>query len=158
MLVWEPVYQAASAALVTRTSGQVLMVASPYRSDLVLPGGVVEADESPAAAAEREVLEETGLIVSVSRLLVLQHLPADGDRTSALRFVFDCASVHEDVGLRHQESEVSELLWLSPSEATARHATRGRHRLAVALEAQRTATTIYLDDRGALPAIGEASS
>ena len=154
MGVWEPVYQAASAALLTRESGEVLMVASPYRSDLVLPGGVVEEDESPASAAEREVAEETGLDVSVSRLLVVQHLQAEGNRTSSLRFVFDCAPVPPGVVLRPQDAEVSELLWLSPAEATAKHAARGRRRLAVALEARVAGTTVYLDDRGVLPAAG----
>jgi len=149
--VWEPVYQAASAVVVTGQAREVLMVKSPYRSDLVLPGGIVEPDESPASAAEREVAEETGLAVAVSRLLVVEYIPAGHQRTSALRFVFDSPSVPEDAVLRPRPGEVSELFWLLAREAVARHAARGRRRLAVALHARTTGSTVYLDHRRALP-------
>lgn len=77
MIVWEPVYQAASAVLMNRRCGEVLLVATPYRDGLVLPGGIVEPGESPAGAAEREVREETGLEIRVTRLLALDlALPA----------------------------------------------------------------------------------
>lgn len=46
-----PAHQLAAAVLVQNTDGKVLMVASPYRHDLVLPGGIVEDNESPADAA-----------------------------------------------------------------------------------------------------------
>jgi 8-oxo-dGTP pyrophosphatase MutT (NUDIX family) len=55
----QPPHVAASAFLVTNESGLTLLVANPYREGLVLPGGVVESGESPAAAAEREALEES---------------------------------------------------------------------------------------------------
>lgn len=151
MGVWEPVYQAASGVIITNESGEVLMVASPYRPDLVLPGGIVEPNESPAATAEREVREETGLIVRVSRLLVVEHLPAGTDRPSALRFVFDGPSVSGNTVLHAQDDEVSQLLWLPQAEAVARHAGRGRRRLALALQARAHDSGLYLDDRGVLP-------
>lgn len=49
----------------------ILMVrhVEPTRSYWTLPGGGVEAGETPAEAAVREVWEETGLRVKVTRLL-----------------------------------------------------------------------------------------
>jgi 8-oxo-dGTP pyrophosphatase MutT (NUDIX family) len=44
----------------------------PDREYFVLPGGAVEDDESVEAAAVREVLEETGLLVTIDRLLFVE--------------------------------------------------------------------------------------
>ncbi|MGZ6792254.1 MAG: NUDIX domain-containing protein [Mycobacteriales bacterium] len=52
--------------------GRLLMVQrsrNPQRGLWSLPGGFVDADEDPRAAAARECLEETGLVVEVGRVL-----------------------------------------------------------------------------------------
>lgn len=41
----------------------------PYQGYWTLPGGFVDAGEDPGSAAERECLEETGLIVSITGLM-----------------------------------------------------------------------------------------
>lgn len=51
---------AAPGMVLADQDGLTLLVRTHNRSDLVLPGGVVEQGESPTAAAEREVLEEVG--------------------------------------------------------------------------------------------------
>ncbi|MGD8603711.1 MAG: NUDIX hydrolase [Anaerolineales bacterium] len=61
----------ASAALIVR-DGRVLLVRrvnEPARGQWTLPAGFVDAGEDPAAAAERECLEETGLTVRVQALI-----------------------------------------------------------------------------------------
>jgi ADP-ribose pyrophosphatase YjhB (NUDIX family) len=58
-------------AIIRDDSGRVLLVRranEPGRGLWSLPGGRVEPDETEKAAVAREVLEETGLVVSVEAL------------------------------------------------------------------------------------------
>ncbi|HVU61770.1 MAG TPA: NUDIX domain-containing protein [Mycobacteriales bacterium] len=66
----EPVICA--GAVVRDAGGRLLLVrrgTPPAQGSWTLPGGRVEPGENPAAAAAREVREETGLDVDVGRLL-----------------------------------------------------------------------------------------
>jgi 8-oxo-dGTP diphosphatase len=61
----------AAAILLEDDSGRVLLVRranEPFRGSWSLPAGFVDAHEDPARAAERECLEETGLIVRATRV------------------------------------------------------------------------------------------
>lgn len=61
-----------AAAILLEQDGRVLLVRrtnEPYRGFWTLPAGFVDADEDPRQAAERECLEETGLIVRATAVL-----------------------------------------------------------------------------------------
>jgi 8-oxo-dGTP pyrophosphatase MutT (NUDIX family) len=147
-----PHHLAAAALLITDRGGRVLMVATDYRDTLVLPGGIIEPDEPPAAAAEREVLEETGLYRRARRLLVVQHIPPRPPLESVLQFVFDTDPVAIDAELVPQPGEVRELIWLDPEAAAAASNPPGAVRLRAALDARRDGITRYLDGMAAAPA------
>ncbi len=60
-----------SAAARVVQEGRILLVqrsASPWQGCWYLPAGYVEVDEDPAQAAERELLEETGLVAKAGAL------------------------------------------------------------------------------------------
>jgi ADP-ribose pyrophosphatase YjhB (NUDIX family) len=64
-----------------RRGNQVLLVKrgnDPKKGLWVLPAGFMEWDEDPQAAARREALEETGLVIRIERLLDVFHTPDDG--------------------------------------------------------------------------------
>ena len=78
----------AAGALFRDDAGRVLLVKPTYKDGWEIPGGYVEAGESPRAAAAREVKEELGLDIDLTAMLVLDWAPhpAEGDK---LLIIFD---------------------------------------------------------------------
>lgn len=66
------------ALVLIQESGKLLLVRQNYGEQYwSLPGGVVEVGETITGAAIREVQEETGLHVSITRVVGLYSLPED---------------------------------------------------------------------------------
>lgn len=105
--------------LIRDERGRVLLVNPAYKPDWDLPGGMVEANESPMAAARREVLEELGVEVTVGRLLVVDWVPAHGPWDDSLMFVFDGGVMSGDQAraVRVVEGELAEFRFVDPRDA-----------------------------------------
>ena len=67
------------ASLVVLSEGRLLVVKPTYRDGWLLPGGVVDQDESPARACVREAQEELGLQLALDRLVLVDHAAAAAD-------------------------------------------------------------------------------
>jgi 8-oxo-dGTP diphosphatase len=101
------VHRISCGALVVR-EGKILLVrhVRPNRYDFwAAPGGGVEGSEELEAAAEREVLEETGLVVRASRLAYIDHLWNQTDRTVKFWFLADYVSGERNVSANPAEGE-----------------------------------------------------
>ena len=83
--------------IVYDSESRVLLVRQSADGLWSTPGGVIEPDETPAEAVIREVSEETGLKVTVVRLLGVHGGPEfvvdypNGDRSQYVSAVFECA-------------------------------------------------------------------
>ncbi|QYR22443.1 NUDIX domain-containing protein [Paenibacillus sp. sptzw28] len=65
-----------AAAVILDSEGRVLLVKHSYgKNNWDLPGGKAEKDESAQETAKREVLEETGLEVTVGQLTGIYYDP-----------------------------------------------------------------------------------
>jgi ADP-ribose pyrophosphatase YjhB (NUDIX family) len=101
-----------AAAVLVEQDGRVLLVRranEPYRGLWTLPAGFVNGGEDPAKAAARECLEETGLVVDVSRVLdVIAGL--EHDRGADFLIVYEAQIVS---GQLHPADDADAVEWFS---------------------------------------------
>ncbi|TCC32445.1 NUDIX domain-containing protein [Kribbella sindirgiensis] len=135
---------AAGGALIRDPAGRILFLEPTYKPTLDIPGGIVESDESPYEACCREVREEIGLDLAISRLLVVDWVPAHGPWSDSLAFVFDGGVLdHEPLVL--DPTEVRAHHFLALPEATPRLRPSMTRRLTLAQQALTTNTHVYAD-------------
>ena len=98
---------------------RVLLVEPTYKPDWLLPGGAVEAGESPYEAAAREVEEELGLTVRPGRLLLVEWFPPRPDRTEGVGFVYDGGVLDETraAAIQLPPDELSRWAWCTVEQA-----------------------------------------
>ncbi len=100
----------AAGALIFDEQNRLLLVKPVYKGGWSLPGGVVEADESPKAACIREIREELGLDQFIGRMLVVDYTPPNGEKTESLMFIYDGGVLSQEAlnGIRLQAEELEE--------------------------------------------------
>ena len=103
----------AAGGVVVR-DGRVCLVHRPRYDDWTLPKGKLDDGESFAAAALREVHEETGLRCELREELEPARYRDHKDRPKLVRYW--AMAVVADDGLTPND-EVDELRWATPSEA-----------------------------------------
>ncbi|MGL4225789.1 MAG: bifunctional NUDIX hydrolase/phosphatase PAP2 family protein [Vibrio sp.] len=94
------------ALCLIRSDNKLLLTKEVLTGKLSLPGGTIEAGETPPMAAQRETWQETGMVVSVERLL--------GQTATAL--VYECVSESQIIAYSYQNDlGGNELpIWFAP--------------------------------------------
>ena len=140
------VARSAAGALFLDAEGRVLIVEPTYKDYWEIPGGMLEAGETPSQACAREVEEELGLTVPPGRLLVVDWAPHPvlGDR---VLFVFDGGTLDpgQFAAISLQAEELASYALVEPDEVPARLIPRLARRVTAALSARSAGTTSYLE-------------
>jgi len=89
----------------------------PRRGEWTVPGGLVEIGEKLREATEREVLEETGLVVKAGPVLdVFDSIYRDSEGRTEYHYVlvdFLCEFVSGEL---KPASDISDARWITPAE------------------------------------------
>ncbi|WP_030346254.1 NUDIX domain-containing protein [Streptomyces sp. NRRL S-1022] len=136
----------AAGALFFDAAGRVLMVEPSYKDYWEIPGGYVEAGESPLHAAIREVQEELGITPPIGRLLAVDWAPneAEGDK---VLYLFDGGQLtQDDLGaITLQPEELKSFAFVSQAQITERTIPRLARRIRAAVEARASSAPVYLE-------------
>lgn len=104
-----PKHSVSVAGIVVRDDGRVLVIKRDDNGSWEAPGGVLELDESFEAGVQREVLEETGLAVTVERLTGVYKNLTHG----IVALVYRCRPAG---GEPHTTEEAREIRWMTKEE------------------------------------------
>jgi 8-oxo-dGTP pyrophosphatase MutT (NUDIX family) len=138
----------AAGALCRDHAGNVLLVDPVYHDTWDLPGGVVEADESPNAACRREVAEETGLTRPAGRLLVVDWVPAESERPEELVLIYDGGVLGpaDIAAITVPDDELNGFAFFPPGEVGGRVRPVVGRRVTACLQALATGAAAELED------------
>lgn len=125
----------AAGAVVLRRGQQVLLVHRPRYDDWSFPKGKLDRGEQPAAAAVREVAEETGLHVRLGVPLSSQRYPVAGRRAKVVHYWVGRVVGGDDVSGYAVNHEIDDVAWV-PVDKAARLLTYDYDRATLG-EAQR---------------------
>lgn len=124
---------------------RILLVRKTYGNGWDIPGGYVDAGESPAAACQRELKEELGIQREAERLLVVDWAPRanEGDK---ILYVFDCGNLGADEErIQLAGDELDRWEWIPVGRLPEYVIPRLASRLTSAYQARAARTQLYLE-------------
>lgn len=137
-----------SAKVVIRDeAGRIILVNPTYKEYWDLPGGMVEANEPPRRAAEREITEELGFHPKIGDLLGIDWIGSHGPWDDQLIFTFD-GGILADVAMRKLrivDGEISEFGFFLSSNASRLLRNDVAQRLMHAVESLETYHIRYME-------------
>ena len=99
------------SAAIFDEQGRILLTRRADNGQWCLPGGRLESGESVAEACEREVVEETGLTVRVTRLVGVYSHPdqlvvyPDGNKAHIVALHFEAKLIGGELGLSDETTD-----------------------------------------------------
>ncbi|MDL4775298.1 NUDIX domain-containing protein [Actinomadura xylanilytica] len=137
-----------AGALFWDAAGRVLLVEPTYKPDWEIPGGTVEADESPAAACRREVLEELGLDRPVGRILAVDWISPQSEYPEGLMLLYDGGVLPDDdaARIRLPADELVSHAFVTADRIPDLAGPLLARRIAACLNSVATGTTLSLED------------
>lgn len=140
-----------ASALFLNSRDEVLIVKPSYRDGWLLPGGSVEALESPLVGCIREIKEELGLDITDPDLVGVHYRVVnvrDADPYDALHFTFWGGVLNDDQirGIVLQKEELTEYRFVSVDQLSTFLAPHVLKRTTSFLESYKKGVITFLEE------------
>ncbi|MEM9625090.1 MAG: NUDIX hydrolase [Pseudomonadota bacterium] len=114
-----PTKRLAAAVMLFDQEGRLLVLETTYREDWLVPGGIVERNESPWEGALREVQEEIGIELDQLEFVGMDWRSSDDEYDDSLHFVFNggALSPEQMSELRADGVEIADYRFVDRAEA-----------------------------------------
>jgi len=144
-----PMKRMASGVLIRDANKRILMVKPSYKSVLEIPGGVVEANESPYQACKRELKEELEIELVIERLLSVDYNKANDPRTESLMFIFYGGDIESDITerIKVDGKEILSFEFMTLQEIKGKTTETLFRRLEMSFNAIENQSTFYLENQ-----------
>jgi ADP-ribose pyrophosphatase YjhB (NUDIX family) len=124
---------------------RILLVHKTYGNGWDIPGGYVDAGESPAAACRRELAEELRLDRQPQSLLAVDWAPNEREGDKVL-WLFDCGQLGDDERyIQLDGTELDRWEWVPATSVSQYVIPRLARRLEQARAARNSGETVYLE-------------
>ncbi|MQY09012.1 NUDIX domain-containing protein [Actinomadura macrotermitis] len=142
-----PRTRGAAAALLLDDLGRVLLVKPTYKQGWFLPGGVIEAGESPLTACVRECQEELGLTPRLTGLVCVDWAPPRDGVDAVNVFVFGGSiTAAEIAAVRLPPEELSDHVMAAPEKVPELAPAHIARRMGPSLRGLAEGRALYLED------------
>jgi ADP-ribose pyrophosphatase YjhB (NUDIX family) len=143
-----PKKRIAAGALILNDKGQMLLVKPTYKETWEVPGGITESNESPRACVEREIKEELGLDITISKLLCLDYVTDLPEKGDSLQMIFDGGILSEEQikSIKLEAKELSEYRFFNPDNIDVVFKDKLRFRMQKAWEAKLEDTALFVEN------------
>lgn len=116
-----PRKRCSAGVLLFDPAGRILLVKPTYREGWLLPGGIVEAGETPAEAVLRELAEECGMTAELLGMVCVDMLPPAQGFGESVHFLFLASATLAAVSCARSDGvEISALEWVELDKALER--------------------------------------
>jgi 8-oxo-dGTP diphosphatase len=136
----------AAGVLFFDDENRVMLVQPTYKDYWDIPGGYVEAGETPAQAAAREVREELGIEAAIGPLLVADWAPHP-DEGDKLLLIFDGGTLTTEqlTAIHLPAEELASYAFHDPAEIATVLIPRLGRRVTAAVDAHYASRLAYLE-------------
>jgi len=143
-----PKKQVGAGVLLFNSKGELLIVKPTYKDKWSIPGGSVDAEESPKTCAIRETKEEIGLDLKDVQFICVDYKKTKDVQPENMQFIFYGGIITEKEikKIKLEKDELGEFRFISVEKNLDLLRPNFKKRLPHCLEAIKTGKTIYLEE------------